>query len=118
MGYSTSAIPNNPILPDIPNYVPPDSSLLFQLEQTFFNSLHQVVIGNMHAIICSMAQQIKEKAKIKATRPYARQFLDNNNLEQPSISTDASKLKLVQVAILLSTIASIYSKLSKGLLMY
>ena len=41
--------------------------------------------------------------------------MDNFTLEQPSISTDASKLKLVQVAIPLNTIASLYPKLSKGL---
>ena len=114
-GYSTSAIPNKPIPPDIPTNKPPDSSLLFQLEQTFSDPLHQVVIDNVHAITCSIVQQIENKAKIEVDKPYARQFLDNNTSEQPSISTDASKLKSVQVAIPLDTIASLYPKLSKGL---
>ena len=73
-GYSTSAIPNKPIPPDISTNKPPDSSSLFQLEKTFSDPLHQVVIDDVHAITCSMVQQIEEKAKIKVTKPYYRQF--------------------------------------------
>ena len=70
-GYSTSAIPNKPIPPDIPTNKPPDSSSLFQLEKTFSDPLHQVVIDNVRSITCSMAQQIKDKARIDVTKPCA-----------------------------------------------
>ena len=52
-----------------------------------------------------MVQQIKDKTKIEVAKPYAKPFLDNNAMEQNSISTDASKLKSVQEAIPLDTIA-------------
>ena len=80
-GYSTSAILNIPIPPDISINKPPDSSLLFQLEQFFSDPLHQSAIDNVYNITYSMAQQIKEKAKIKVINSYARQFLENNTLE-------------------------------------
>ena len=80
--------------------------------------MHQVVIDNVHAITCSMVQQIEDKSKIEVAKPYARQFYDNNTLEQPSISTDASRIKSVQVAIPLDTIASLYPKSLKVCLPY
>ena len=96
----------------------PDSSLLCQLEQTFFDPLHQVEIDNAHTITCSMVQQNKDKTKIEVAKPYAKQFLDNNAMEQLSISTDASKLKSVQETIPLNTIALLYPKLFKACLLY
>ena len=69
VGYSTSAIPNKPIPPDIPTNKPPDSSLLFQLEQTFSDPLQQVVIDNVHAITCLWCNRSKTKLKLKFLNP-------------------------------------------------
>ncbi|KAJ9082818.1 hypothetical protein DSO57_1000803 [Entomophthora muscae] len=96
--------PEGPVAPPYGADHSPDKAELFVLDVSYSgNSLHCVIVEDVHLVQTHSQAKAKGKAQVVVSKPYARQLLEKAPNKGPGPSTDTSHLKGVNVAIPMDT---------------
>ncbi|KAJ9062660.1 hypothetical protein DSO57_1008423 [Entomophthora muscae] len=100
------------------NHSPDKAELFFPDVGYSGNTLHRVIVEDVHVVQTRSQSKAKGKAQAIVSKPFARQLLDKAPNKGPGPSTDTLHSKGVNIAISMNTMKAHHPKLCGSILKF